>query len=93
MKIACVTVTAFIAHSQSLKDKRSVVKRLCAELHRIYGASVCEDHLQEDRQWLGLGIAVACADKTMAEKRAQRITDALYDDLLLTRLTVETEIL
>ena len=46
MTVVCLQITAYLAHSSSLKDKRSAVKRLCAQLRREYGASVCEDGLE-----------------------------------------------
>lgn len=92
MKLACLTVTAKIEQSASLKDKRSVVKRLCAGLRREFGASVCEDAWQDDRKTLGLGIALACADTATAQRMVQAIERALYEEPALTHVELEREI-
>lgn len=92
MKLMCLTVTAKIGQSASLKDKRSVVKRLCARLRREYGASVCEDRWQDDRKTLGLGIAMACADTAMAQRMAQAVERALYEEPALLHVEIEREI-
>ena len=68
MTVVWLQITAYLAHSSSLKDKRSAVKRLCAQLRREYGASVCEDGLQDNRQWMQLGMAMACADMPTAQR-------------------------
>lgn len=92
MKIAGLTVTAYLGQSESLKDKRSVVKSLQAWLKREFGASVCEDDCQNDRKWIGLGIALACADEKTAQQMAQRIERALYEEERFSRLNIVCEI-
>lgn len=93
MKLACLTVTAEALDSASLKDKRSVVKRLCAKLRREFGASVCEDAWQDDRKTVGLGIVMACADAAMAQRMAQALERALYEEPALLHVEIEREII
>lgn len=92
MTVVCLQITAYLAHSSSLKDKRSAVKRLCEQLRREYGASVCEDGLQDNRQWMQLGMAMACADMPTAQRMMQRVEMHLYEEPVLSRQEIKSEI-
>ena len=92
MKIVCMQIIAYLPQSQSLKDKRSVIKRLMAMLSREFGVSVCEDGLQNDKQWIQLGLALACADMPMAQRMEQSIQRRIYDEWMLSRLEIRSEI-
>lgn len=92
MKIVSIEISAYLTFSGSLKDKRSTVKRLCARLRREFGASVCEDGLQDDRRWIQLGMALACADMPTAQRMMQSIERRLHEEPMLSRLEVISEI-
>ena len=92
MRIAALLITAYVAESNSLKDKRSVIKQWQARLRKEYGASVCEDDYQNHRKWMGLGVALACADETIAHQRIQKIEQILYEDERLSRLDIVEKI-
>ena len=92
MRIAALSITAYVAESNSLKDKRSVIKQWQARLKRDYGASVCEDDYQNHRKWMGLGVALACADEATAHQRMQKIEQSLYEDERLSRLDIVEKI-
>ena len=86
MRIAAMSITAYVAESNSLKDKRSVIKQWQARLKKEYGASVCEEAYQN------LGVALACADETIAHQRIQKIEQILYEDERLSRLDIVEKI-
>ncbi|MFR6345129.1 MAG: DUF503 family protein [Christensenellales bacterium] len=92
MRIAALLITAYVAESNSLKDKRSVIKQWQARLRKEYGASVCEEAYQNHRKWMGLGVALACADETIAHQRIQKIEQILYEDERLSRLDIVEKI-
>ena len=92
MTVVCLQITAYLAHSSSLKDKRSAVKRLCAQLRREYGASVFEDGLQDTRQWMQLGMAMACADRPTGQRMMQRVEMLFDEEPVLSRLEIKSEI-
>ena len=92
MKVVSIQITAYLALSESLKDKRSAVKRLCAKLRHEYGASVCEDGMQDNRQWLQLGVAMACSDMPTAQRMMQGVETRLYEEPTLSRIEIIREI-
>ena len=50
----------------SLKQKRSVVRPVIAELHRKFGVSAAETGSQELHRRAGIGVAMASADRMHA---------------------------
>lgn len=58
----------------SLKDKRSVVRRLKASLRAAMDASVCEASAQEHHRLIVLAVAALAFDSAQADAMAQRLT-------------------
>jgi uncharacterized protein len=50
----------------SLKQKRSVVRPIVAELHRKFGVSAAEIRSNELHRRAGIGVAMAAGDRTHA---------------------------
>ncbi len=51
---------------RSLKQKRSVVRPIVAELHRKFGVSAAETGSHELHRRAGIGVAIASADRQHA---------------------------
>ncbi len=58
----------------SLKDKRSVVRRLMARLRATMDVSVCEAGAQDHHRMIVLALAALAFDSAQADAVAQRLT-------------------
>jgi uncharacterized protein YlxP (DUF503 family) len=77
----------------SLKDKRSVTRRLQADLQHRFAVSVAETDFQDFQNRLGLGIAAAGSSSRTLESLLQTIENHLAADPELEILNVSREIL
>jgi len=76
-------LTFYIAHAQSLKDKRTIARGLIDKTRHKFNASVAEVDTQDVHQTLTLGIAVVSGEFNHARKMLddiirfmERIADA-----------------
>ena len=58
----------------SLKDKRSIVRRLMARLRTSMDVSVCEAGAQDHHRLIVLAVAALSFDSAQADAMAQRLT-------------------
>lgn len=64
MWIGAIEFDLLLGDVHSLKEKRSLVRPLVAEVRRMFGVSVAEvDHLDLHRR-AGIGVAVVAADQS-----------------------------
>ncbi len=75
MVVGILQLDLMIYVSNSLKDKRSVSRRLMADLQHKFMASVAEVENQDLWNRLGLGLAVAGQDARQVERVLQSIED------------------
>lgn len=87
MVVGILQIELAIDGSESLKDKRRVVKSLKDRLHREHMVSVAEVDMQEDRYTAVLGIVLASSDVT----HCQSVLDAILDKLAHARDCVLTD--
>ena len=72
MFIGVLQVELRLPLANSLKDKRSVIKRLLNRLHKDYNLAVAElDHLDRRRSCI-MGVVTVCNSKPVAEKTLRR---------------------
>jgi uncharacterized protein YlxP (DUF503 family) len=76
MTIALLSVELFLPMSQSLKDKRHVLRRLKDRLG-AFNVSVAEVAHQELWQRAGLGIVTVASSDDMAEKTLTSVRDEI----------------
>jgi len=83
MNSVSVKLTFYIQHAHTLKEKRTVVRRIIDKIRHKYNASVAEVDTQDVHQTLTLGIAVVSGGYSHARNMlddivrfAERNTDA-----------------
>jgi len=92
MFVAACRVTLYIAGSQSLKDKRQVVKSLLARLRNQFEIAAAEVGTQDLRQLATLGLAYVSGDGGHAEEvleRAVRYIEESRPDVEVNGVQVE----
>jgi uncharacterized protein YlxP (DUF503 family) len=75
-------VTLHLAGSQSLKDKRQVVRSLVDRLRRQFNVAVAEVEAQESWQTAVLGLAVVSNEAGHATRQFDRVVEAIEQDRL-----------
>ncbi|RWZ60449.1 DUF503 family protein [Halobacillus fulvus] len=70
--ILSAEIECFIYEAQSLKEKRSVLKRVITRIQNEFNVSVSELDYQNLWQRSKLGIVTISSDKVVAEKTIQR---------------------
>jgi len=75
-------VTLHLAGSQSLKDKRQVVRSLVDRLRRQFNVAVAEVEEQDSWQTAVLGLAVVSNEAGHAARQLDRVVDAIEQDRL-----------
>jgi uncharacterized protein YlxP (DUF503 family) len=73
MVIGTLTVTLQIPHSQSLKDKRQVVRSLTARLRKTFNVSVSEVAQHDKWQIAELGIVAVSNEAKHADEVCQKV--------------------
>lgn len=76
MTIALLSVELYLPHSQGLKDKRMVLRRLKDRLG-AFNVSVAEVAHQELWQRAGLGIVTVASSDDMADKTLQSVLNEI----------------
>lgn len=71
--IASLEVECFIYEAHSLKEKRSVIKRILTRAHNEHNVAVSELDYQNLWQRTLLGFVTISSDKVQAEKELDRI--------------------
>lgn len=94
MWIGALEFDLLLGNVHSLKEKRSLVRPLIADVKRMYGVSVAEvDHLDLHRR-AGIGVAVVAADQThvveLLDTIERRVAYHPEVELLSARRTLRT---
>ncbi len=77
MYVGTLEVQMIVREARSLKDKRQVVNSIKDRLRNHFNVSVAEVAFQEDRQTLGLGVAMVSNESSHIRKTLDQILDAL----------------
>ena len=93
MVVGVLQFDLMIYVSNSLKDKRSVCRRLVADLQHQFLASVAEVEHQDLWNRLGLGVAVAGQDARQVERVLQSIEDHVAEFSEVEIIAAEREII
>jgi hypothetical protein len=64
--IGCLEFDLLLGDVRSLKQKRSVIRPVIAELRRKFNVSVAETGSHDLHRRAGIGVAIASADRTHA---------------------------
>ena len=79
MTVAIARVTLVIASAQSLKDKRSVVKRLKDLVRQKFNVSVAEVDAHDNWQRAVLGLTLVGSDRRFAESAVDEVLRFVRD--------------
>ncbi|GGC97294.1 DUF503 domain-containing protein [Pontibacillus salipaludis] len=71
--IVSVEIECLIYDAHSLKEKRSVLRRILTRAHNEYNVAVAELDHQDVWQRTGLGFVTISSDKVQAEKEINRV--------------------
>lgn len=96
MFVAACRVTLYIAASQSLKDKRQVVRSLLQRLRNQFEVAAAEVGSQDLRQLATLGLAYVSSDGGHANEvleRAVRYIEESRPDVEVSAMQVEAMVL
>jgi uncharacterized protein YlxP (DUF503 family) len=80
MVIGALEVNLFIGGSQSLKDKRMVLRSLKDRLHRTFNVSVAEVDNNDQWQMAVLGIVVVTNDQAHANEILSKVVHFIESD-------------
>ncbi len=80
MVIGTLTVTLQIPASQSLKDKRQVVRSLTARLRRTFNVAVAEIEDQDKWQIATIGIVAVSADTRHVDEMCQKALSMVEEE-------------
>jgi uncharacterized protein YlxP (DUF503 family) len=89
--IGSLRVTIHVPESQSLKDKRQVVRSMVSRLRNTFNVAVAEVDDQDVWQVATIGIACVSADGRHADEMCQKVLSHLEGeaDALITRSEFE----
>ena len=82
MHVGAGIVTLHLAGSQSLKDKRQVIRSLVDRLRRRFNVAIAEVEEQESWQTAVLCLTVVSNDAGHAAHQLDRVVDAIEQDRL-----------
>lgn len=83
--IVYAEVECMIYHAQSLKEKRSVVKRLIAKIRKDFNVSISEIDFQNLWQRTKFAIVTVANERIYAEKIIQEVIKVIDNDPELER--------
>jgi uncharacterized protein YlxP (DUF503 family) len=79
MTVAIARITLVIASAQSLKDKRSVVKRLKDQVRQKFNVSIAEVDAHDNWQRAVLGLTLVGSDRRFAESAVDEVLRFVRD--------------
>ncbi len=85
-------IELYIKDSQSLKDKRRVLKSIKTLIHNKFNVSISEVDFQDSRKYAVLGIAAVSTDKITIEKLLNKISNYIDSNANLLITKTEREI-
>jgi uncharacterized protein YlxP (DUF503 family) len=86
MPFAYCQIVLFIPGCSSLKEKRSVLARLLAQL-RKRNVSVIESGRQDHWQQAELALAIVSADRSLLERQINELHKLIEEDFMRVQLT------
>ena len=93
MIIGTLQLDLMLYESYSLKDKRSLSKRLIADLRSHFDLAIAEVESQDLRNRLGLGIAIVGSESRLLEGILQQIIDHVQNFPEFEMLDATTELI
>lgn len=91
MFVVCAEVQLYLAESQSLKDKRQVIKSLKERIRSRFNVAVAEVEHQELWQRATLGLAVLSTEARHARQSLDEVVRFIEQDLRVQVVDCEIE--
>ena len=85
-------IELYIKDSQSLKDKRRILKSMKTLIHNKFNVSISEVDHQDSRKYAAIGIAAVSTDKLTVEKLLNKTKSYIESNINLLITKTETEI-
>lgn len=93
MVIGAITIKIHIPWSHSLKEKRMVVKSICAKVHNKFNVSIAEIDDQDLHQIIVLGISYVTTDKAQADSIADHVINFIESSTEGSIVSIDREII
>lgn len=93
MIIGIINIKIHIPWAHSLKEKRMVVKSICAKVRGKFNVSIAEVEEQDIHQIIGLGIACVTNETTQADSIMDNIINYIESNIDGVIIKVEREII
>jgi uncharacterized protein len=89
--IGFLTCECHIYDAHSLKEKRSVLKRLINTIRKHYNVSIAETNYQDLWQRIELSVVMVANDKVVVERELQKVLKTIdtFTELECTNYTIE----
>lgn len=81
MLVGIVNLKIYIPFSHSLKEKRSIVKSLCAKVKNIFNVSIAEVEDQDVHQTIGLGFAVVSNNRKHIDSTIDKVVNYIESNI------------
>lgn len=75
MTVGVLILRLLLRESQSLKDKRRIVKSLKDHIHNKFNVSAAEVDLQDDRKLAEIGVAAVGTDDKIVDKVLREVRE------------------
>ena len=93
MVIGAIAIKIHIPWSHSLKEKRMVVKSICAKVHNKFNVSIAEIDDQDLHQIIVLGISYVTTDKAQADSIADHVINFIESSTEGSIVSIDREII
>ena len=91
MHVAVVSYKLRLFGINSLKEKRSVLKKLINEMRTKFNVSVCEAGYTDSKNWSQLGVAIVSSAQTVLDAIVEDVTTMIENTEGLEVVEVERE--
>lgn len=93
MIIGCAKIIIHVSWVHSLKEKRMIVKSLCAKVSNKFNVSIAEVENQDIHQSIGLGFACVTTDSSVADSMIDTVLNFIESNTEGEIMHIEREIL
>lgn len=93
MMVSVAKIKLYVPWVHSLKEKRMIVKSICAKVHNKFNASISEVEEHDKHQIIVLGIALIASDTAMADSLHEHIINFIESNQEGEIINIEREII
>ena len=93
MKIGIIKVFIHVPHVHSLKEKRMIVKSLCAKVHNKFNVSIIEAKDQDKHQSVVLALSFVAGSSSQADSIIDNVINFIEENCSGEIVGIERELL